>query len=597
MADIISKEAYQYLKGLPPEELDDTDREKMNDYERAEVNAPSNNDVKWATHIHNAVTSNPHTHGYDKEEVDWANDILAQESRYFHLKGGRAKDVYVQPVKRIPDNLIEDNDFKFNWKSAYENIKGEKLRDTEADYDKLKKFIDSNMFELNDPDVDLQKIAYNFHMYDPSKIPSELKTKEEIDAYFKNPWGYFINSEQGEEFKKYLTDVRENQRKKAVEKIFSGEDPAKASYPLIGNVDIPGSQFLVDFGLPIAKEYAKKNYENINGLSDMAGPLATDFATNLVMMSNKPAAGVVAPVLSNAGQVVFNKEDPVRAGVAAVVGAAVNKATPYALNRYSNTLRRGETGAEKEAAAEIIKGVDNAAKKASSVQKRLNEGAVYETNYGYVSDKDKIIYTDLTKNQLPDEYSNYTVKNINAVLPFKKGIKDVFSDLRNAKNADGLKDKALQIKGAFDRNGRDIITKEDYAEYKQSKHLLRTWPFTKEWKERKKTREVMQDAMDPEYREKLLTDIHNLKAQGKSYSDLTPNHFRALGYVPKESVGQFVSRETPDPLRAYITNMLGRDRFASPLFRVPATLGFDPNDYIEEKAKKKKSKISEIFGE
>ena len=62
MADIISKEAYQYLKALPIEELDDTDREKINDYERAEVNAPSNDDVKWATHIHNAVTSNPHTH-------------------------------------------------------------------------------------------------------------------------------------------------------------------------------------------------------------------------------------------------------------------------------------------------------------------------------------------------------------------------------------------------------------------------------------------------------------------------------------------------------------------------------------------------------
>jgi hypothetical protein len=30
---------------------------------------------------------------------------------------------------------------------------------------------------------------------------------------------------------------------------------------------------------------------------------------------------------------------------------------------------------------------------------------------------------------------------------------------------------------------------------------------------------------------------------------------------------------------------------------VPATLGFDPNNYIEEKSKKKKSKISEIFGE
>lgn len=556
---------YKLYKSLDPSELTDEERKELIDFERAEAKAPSLDDVQWATEVHNTATKNPSTLGRElKESGDYqkALDILDADRAYTATIGTKKQSAYVQPVKRIPDDL--NSQFNFNWKSAYENQpNAEKLRDTEADYDRLKKFIDSKMYDVNDP-VNLQKIAYELHMYNPNTMK----------------WSEFINSEQGNEFKKYIKDVEKYQKDKAVEKIFNEE-----------------SNFLIDFGLPVAKEYAKKNYENINGLSDMTGPLATDFATNLVMMSNKPAAGIVAPVLSNAGQVAFNEEDPLRAGAAAIVGAAVNKATPYALNRYSNTLRRGETGAEKEAATEIIKGVDNAAKKASSVQKRLNEGAVYETKYGYVSDKDKIIYTDLTKNQLPDEYSNYTVKNINAVLPFKKGINDVFSDLRNVKNADGLKDKVLQIKGAFDRNGRDIITKEDYAEYLQSKHLLRTWPFTKEWKERKATRDVMKDIMKPEDRNKLITDIHNLKAQGKSYADLTPKHFRALGYDPKESVGQFISRETPDPLRAYITNMLGRDRFASPLFRVPATLGFDPNDYIEEKAKKKKSKISEIFGE
>lgn len=567
MATKLDAEAYKYFKSLPESEWTNEERRAINDYERAEAQAPSNDELEFANFVINKSSKNPSTDGayYKKTgEYQKALDILQRDRAYVATKGSRGMDAYVQPVKRIPDDLLKDNQFNFNWKSVYENQpNAEKLRDTEADYDRLKKFIDSKMYDVSDP-VNLQKIAYDLHMYNPNTMK----------------WSEFINSEQGNEFKKYIKDVEKYQKDKAVENIFDKE-----------------SNFLVDFGLPIAKEYAKKNYENINGLSDMAGPLATDFATNLVMMSNKPAAGIVAPVLSNAGQVAFNEEDPLRAGAAAVVGAAVNKATPYALNRYSNTLRRGETGAEKEAAAEIIKGVDNAAKKASSVQKRLNEGAVFETSYGYVSPKDKVIYTDLTKSQLPEEYSNYTVKNINAVLPFKKGIKDIFNDLSDVKNADGLKDKALQIKGAFDRNGRDIITKEDYSEYLQSKHLLRTWPFTKEGKERKKTREVMQDIMDPEYRNKLLADIHNLKAQGKSYADLTPDHFRALGYDPKESVGQFISRETPDPLRAYITNMLGRDRFASPLFRVPATLGFDPNAYIEEKSKKKKSKISEIFGE
>ena len=603
MANIISKEAYQYLKGLPPEELDDTDREKMNDYERAEVNAPSNDDVKWATHIHNAVTSNPHTHGYDKEEVDWANDILAQESRYFHLKGGRANDVYVQPVKRIPKDLIEGNDFKFNWKSAYENIKGEKLRDTEADYDKLKKFIDSNMFELNDPNVDLQKIAYNFHMYDPSKIPSELKTKEEIDAYFKNPWSYFINSKQGEEFKKYLEDVRENQRKASIEKIFSGEEPSKANYPIIGPTDVPGSNTLVDFGIPVAKEYAKK--ELLAGRDPNIGPaLGFDAATQGAMFFGGKPGLVLAPTISNVGQAVYNDLDPAVATVNSVLGAGTNAITPYIMQRGGRYLKTPGTKYSQKVAVQGR--ADELAKQAADTERKLTDGAIHSVyvpdpkseagrkSIGYINEPKKILYTD-NADQAIKTYGldGYTVR------PLAEARKH---------NAGMLTDKEMDTywanKNIARNNWIDVnLLKHPVSDFKKSVNIS---------KERNLARERLYDKMNKpeEYfvnragvkvkkpsAKPPVENVLKAMAEGKKISDMDMKELYALGYKPKESVTSFLWRISPDLMQNYFTNFMGRNVPAGATMRIPNMLfGTDLNKFVKEK-KNEKPKITEIFGE
>ena len=225
---------YKIYKSLDPSELTDEERKDLIDYERAEAKAPSLDDVQWATEVHNAASKNPSTLGRElKESGDYqkALDILNADRAYTATMGSKQQNAYVQPVKRIPDDL--NSQFNFNWKSAYENTKGEKLRDTEADYDKLQKFIDSNMYNEGDK-VNLQKIAHDMHMYNPNTMK----------------WTDFISSEQGEEFKKYLADVSENQRKTAIKDIFDNE-----------------SNFAVDFMLPVAKENAKqallKNEEQI----------------------------------------------------------------------------------------------------------------------------------------------------------------------------------------------------------------------------------------------------------------------------------------------------------------------------------------------
>lgn len=579
MADIISKEAYQYLKGLPPEELDDTDREKMNDYERAEVNAPSNDDVKWATHIHNAVTSNPHTHGYDKEEVDWANDILAQESRYFHLKGGRANDVYVQPVKRIPKDLIEGNDFKFNWKSAYENIKGEKLRDTEADYDKLKKFIDSNMFELNDPNVDLQKIAYKFHMYDPSKIPSELKTKEEIDAYFKNPWSYFINSEQGKEFKKYLADVRENQRKKEVEKIFSGEEPTKVNYPLLGPTDVPGSNFLVDFGLPVSKQ-AAYNAAMKNEEPNIGPAMAVDAASN-ILMALQPGSKAASPLISkgsnfvvpavqNAGQYMINDEDPLAAGINTVLGGAVNIGTPYALNRFNKYTRMpGQQYTQRVQAGERA---DQIADRVGKIEKRLKDGAL-------VRGVEELENTS-GKTAKGEYYYNHAKKKVFTNYP---AIKEMMEE--QGYSVSPLRDMRKWKPGILSNKDNDFY-------FANSGVLRRPLNMNDKTFEKAVYTNNRKQGLDKEYKK-----VARSMAEGKDISQMNKAELEAILRGPaKETYMNWLSRNMPDAFKDYMTNAAGRSQMGSNVLSLPQMIFQTNLGKVIEERKKKKPKISEIFG-
>ena len=539
----LSKIEYDALKALNPEDLTNEDRKDIIDFERAEAQAPSLDDLDWANEIIKMASKYPSTLGRElKETGDFAKamNIMDADRAYVATKGSRGMDAYVQKVKRIPDDLIKENQFNFNWKSAYENQpNAEKLRDTEADYDRLKKFIDSKMYDVNDP-VNLQKIAYELHMYNPNTMK----------------WSEFINSEQGDEFKKYIKDVEKYQKDKAVEAIFSGEDPAKASYPIIGDVDIPGSQFLVDFGLPVAKEYAKKNYENINGVSDMTGPLAVDFGTNLLMMSNKPAASIAVPTISHAGQVAFNDENPAAAAAGAVVGAAANYGTPRAAMAFT---RRLNTPSKLTTSKEVSEAVDKALMTTRNVKDKLNNGQLYATTEGYVSDVRKVIYTDLKKSQLSEKYNKYKVKPIS------------------------------------EAKTQDIIPVADYKEYLANKNYLRG-KTPKEWKENKAFKEAT--ALDENQKSRLVDEVFSKKEKGTPISEYSFDEIRAMGYNPKESVGSFVARETPNTLRAYLMNALGRDRFANPYLRFPAAVGLDLNKLIDEKKDKDKRKsIKEIFGE
>ena len=553
----LSKIEYEALKALNPEDLTNEDRRDIIDFERAEAQAPSLDDVEWATEIHNMASKNPSTVGVELKAIgdyDKALKILEQETAYNNIKGGRAKETYVQPVKRIPDDL--NSQFNFNWKSVYENTKGEKLRDTEADYDKLKKFIDSNMYDINDP-VKLQEIAYNFHMYNPNTMK----------------WSEFINSEQGEEFKKYLKDVRENQKNKAIDAIFSGEDPTKVNYPLLGPTDIPGSNFLVDFGLPVSKQAA---YNAVKRGEDpeLGAAMAVDLGSN-ALMALQPGSKAVSPIISkssnfivpavqNAAQVAINDEDPLAAGVNTLVGGSINMGTPLFLNKYGSKLSRwnpGETGYSRNAV--IKEHIDDLANKAADIKKRLDNGALIKPDPKkfpsvFVNDEKKVAFVKPSNIEVRNHYKDlgYTVK-----------------DLKEMRNYDA-----------------GILTEKDYDFYNKNKSLIRG-------------RWAKSNASEPEFTDRqmdsMFKNLWSKEYQGqKTINELNKQQLEILlGKKISESRWNWLKRNMPDALKDYLTNAAGRSQMGNSFLNVPQMIFGANLGKLAEERKNKKPKISEIFGE
>ena len=561
----ITAQDYKIYKSLDPSELTDEERKDIIDYERAEAKAPSLDDVQWATDIHNIASKNPSTLGRElKESGDYqkALDILNADKAYTATIGSKKQSAYVQPVKRIPDDLIKENQFNFNWKSAYENTKGEKLRDTEADYDKLQKFINSNMFNIDDP-VNLQKIAYDLHMYNPNTMK----------------WTDFINSEQGEEFKKYLADVRENQRKKAVKKIFSGEEPTKVNYPLLGPTDVPGSNFLVDFGLPVSKQ-AAYNAAMKNKDPNIGPAMAVDAASN-ILMALQPGSKAASPLISkgsnfivpavqNAGQYVINDEDPLAAGINTVLGGAVNIGTPYALNRFNKYTRMpGQQYTQRVQAGERA---DQIAERVGKIEKRLNDGALVRG---------------------VEELENTSGKTAKGEYYYNHAKKKVFTNypaIKEMMEAEGYSVSPLREMRKWKPG---ILSNKDNDFYFANSSVLRR-PFNKNEKTLEKTvyDNNRKQGLDKEYKK-----VARSMAEGKDISQMNKGELEAILRGPaRETYMNWLSRNMPETFKNYMTNAAGRSQMGTGVLSIPQMIFQTNLGKVIEERKKKKPKISEIFG-
>lgn len=575
----ITAQDYKIYKSLDPSELTDEERKDIIDYERAEAKAPSLDDVQWATDIHNIASKNPSTLGRElKESGDYqkALDILNADKAYTATIGSKKQSAYVQPVKRIPDDLIENNDFNFNWKSAYENTKGEKLRDTEADYDKLQKFINSNMFNIDDP-VNLQKIAYDLHMYNPNTMK----------------WSDFINSEQGEEFKKYLEDVRENQRKTAIKDIFDNE-----------------SNFAVDFMLPVAKENAKQALLK-NEEPNLGVPLAFDAGTNLAMLGGGKIGLVAAPAITNVGQAVSNDMDPAVAGVNTLLGAGTNVLIPRVMDRGTRYLT---VPGKKYSQRVAVKGrTDQLAKEVADTEKKILDGAVFKLkskfktdakgmplpteDLGYVSQTKKILYSDKPEKAIK-EYGleNYTVRPLYEARKHDAGIiseKEMDAYKANNKFARNNWFEDTNVGLQTLRHPIQNI-KENAEKIKGAANLSKIREDSRNFM-KKMYRDDIRGAFKKSRDEAVKNVLEKLN-KGEKISTFDMKELYALGYNPKESLISFLWRTSPETAKNYLSNFAGRNTSAGATMTLPNLFfGTNLNKFVEEK-KKDKPKISEIFG-
>ena len=479
----------------------------------------------------------------DNMSDETAERILANESDYDpkYVEIAKSKKNiknagYSAPGKEwvkqyIPVN--ENGGFNFNWKQAYDQkVNPEDLKSLE----KLDEFRRSKMWSVDD-DVNLDNVA------------TELHFKQADES-----WSDFMSSDRFKEFQNYLSDVRANQQKEAVDKIF----------------DEDGS-LLVDFMLPVSKEYAKRNYQDINGLSDLAGPLAADAGTNLVMtgvgkgaMATRPLlshiyGNAVAPVITEAGNVAFNDKPVKKAGINALEGYLVNRQTGKVLNKYLPSLENWAGG------------------KVAERQSVINEAVNAAEN---VSDKMKRGATTIVKDA---EGNNVYLKWT------KKGPKKL-------------------TEAEFDRDKAPHISSDEWNNWVQTRESVRSLPTISDIYQSIKTPKVVKEASkrvqnaNKQARNALYGDeveaakrvvIDKIRVGEKpTFSEL-----KAAGMSDKESITNFLSRLSNNSINDYLTNAAGRPKFGQKglgSFLETMIPGLDL--FKDETEKEKKSRLRKMYG-
>lgn len=551
----LTKQDYEDLMKMPKEYLTQEDLNDIHEYESQAAGAPSEEDVQWATVILNEKNPLIQAEFRKSGDFDKASSIMNQNRAAKELMITKGQDPYVKKVTSTPEDIVKNSGFVFNWRNAYENVKNEKLRPTEADAKKLQDFINSNLYDEND-DTNLQQIAYNLHMYNPNTMK----------------WSDFITSEQGAEFQKYLDDVRKSQIEKAVEDIWEGKDD-KTLYDKFGTT-------AVNFMLPVSKEYAKKHYNDED--FSLAGPLATDAVANLVMTGpgkagaatgkffNKPListiyGNVAAPAITEGGNVIYNDESIPEAIARTAEGTAINIGTPRALEGTLSWVGRGLPTSEGKRT--VQKMIDEAANKAAKVQDEISNGKPYPIT--------------IEGQQGPIEFAQVT----------KNGKKYYSSDVPSSQQN--------KYESIYDMPS-ETVTFDEMTQVRQGLPFLRN----KDGKSKfSNTLKMLQDTGSEELKDDLIFRKATALAKDGDLRNLTPVELRQLGFTDKESFMNYLIRtikmNTPSTLSSYLTNAAGRPEFgrrAGPIRNINYLLGTDLFGKDETAAEKQKSRIQRILG-
>lgn len=314
-----------------------------------------------------------------------------------------------------------------------------------------------------------------------------------------------------------------------------------------------GSLYSMYAGLaaPIAKEYARKNYDKINGFKDILPAVAADVGVGTLMagipgstVANK-AIGValdntVAPLARQAARIGLNEVPVGDAAKDFVSEVSTNIATPFALNGGYEWLGRV---IGKGNAMNVQSRVNEMANSARSVSKKIKQGQPWmEAQYGDIGDgKNGVI--------------GYTYKRLN-----KKGQVEEISAEQFGKSKHRISEKEM---GEFG----DYMTAMRGKRTPQEEALAAEWTTNPEVK------------FDPEYG--IEKKMRQSSLAGKDpISDLNLAELSTLqNKPPKETVWNWAksSRMGNDAL-AYLTNLQGRTKYGGEMINGLSML--DPTNTV-----------------
>ena len=314
-----------------------------------------------------------------------------------------------------------------------------------------------------------------------------------------------------------------------------------------------GSLYSMYAGLaaPIAKEYARKNYDKINGVKDILPAVAADVGVGTLMagipgstVANK-ALGValdntVAPLARQAARIGLNEVPVEDAAKDFVSEVSTNIATPFALHGGYEWLGRA---IGKGNAMNVQSRVNEMANSARSVSKKIKEGQPWmEAQYGDIGDgKNGVI--------------GYTYKRLN-----KKGQVEEISAEQFGKSKHRISEKEMGEFGDYMKAMRDKRTPQEEA-------LAAEWTTNPEVK------------FDPEYG--IEKKMRQSSLAGKDpISDLNLAELSTLQNKPPIETRWNWAKSSPigNDALDYLTNLQGRTKYGGEMINGLSLL--DPTNTV-----------------
>ena len=367
-------------------------------------------------------------------------------------------------------------------------------------------------------------------------------------------YGYdYDNKEDRADF---LNKLREYQQQKDLEKIWNDGTLAGAA---------------VDFMLPVSKEYARQNYQNIDGehyIDDLAFPLAADVGINAAMLggggaiAGKPIKNVAAkqfvknavdntaaPVIKGVANGLLNGESSEDVAKDIVGEVSTNIATPFLLKgSYRWATRPFQGGAKGQAAKDFINQKANAAR---DVQRKLRNGGVWQE---FEMDGPDVI-GKVTYKTIRKENGRYVIKEI--------------SPEEYARNNNKITLKELD---AFGEDSKLLRGKKTNAEEAVAAEYAPSIEPAGEYLTEKKMKTASMQGADP-------------------MSTLTSDELEVMGAKPKESLWNWAKSNIGEAPGTYLTNAQGRGQYGAKFLGGMSNI--IPTDLVSEKTFEKEPKLSD----